>query len=77
MDSEDGPPKWAYLVSVLLVVMSSVLAVAIVFVVFILLGILPQEMDIQMPIVFIILPLSILITLTTFTLAILLTKKRE
>ncbi|MHA2378360.1 MAG: hypothetical protein ACXADS_03725 [Candidatus Thorarchaeota archaeon] len=77
MNSEDRPPKWAYLISVLLVVMSSLLAVTIVFVVFVLLGILPRETDIQMPLLLITLPLSMLIPLTALAMAVLLTKKRE
>ncbi|MFX0107856.1 MAG: hypothetical protein ACFE7R_06215 [Candidatus Hodarchaeota archaeon] len=77
MNSEDRPPKWAYLVSLLLVVMTGLLGVAIVFVVFTFLGVLPQELDIQMTLSFIILPLSILIFVTTIALAILLTKGRN
>ena len=45
-----GIPKWAYLMSGILIVMSSLLAVSIVFVAFVLLGILPRETDIQMPV---------------------------
>ncbi|MFW9966640.1 MAG: hypothetical protein ACFFEA_05745 [Candidatus Thorarchaeota archaeon] len=60
-----------------LIVMSSLLAVCIVFVAFVLLGILPREMDIQMPLLFIALPLSIIIPLVTLVMAILLTKKGE
>ena len=70
-------PKWAYLTSGILIVMSSLLAVSIMFVSFALLGILPREMDIQMPLLFIALPLSILIPLVTLAMAILLTKKEE
>jgi hypothetical protein len=57
--------------------MSSLLAVTIVFVVFVLLGILPRETDIQMPLLLITLPLSMLIPLTALAMAVLLTKKRE
>ncbi|MCW3987978.1 MAG: hypothetical protein NWE87_06645 [Candidatus Bathyarchaeota archaeon] len=69
-----SPPKWVYLIGGILIVMSSLLAMTTVFV---LLEMLPRGMDIQMPLLFIILPLSILIPLTTFAMAILLTKKKE
>ncbi len=72
-----GIPKWAYLMSGILIVMSSLLAVSIVFVAFVLLGILPRETDIQMPLLFIALPLSILIPLIMLTMAILLTRRSE
>ncbi|MGY5876742.1 MAG: hypothetical protein RTU30_13420 [Candidatus Thorarchaeota archaeon] len=58
----------------ILIVMSGLLAVTIVFV---LLEMLPRGMDIQIPLFFIILPLSILSPLIMLTMAILLTKKRE
>ncbi len=68
------PPKWAYIISGILIVMSILLGVTVVFV---LLEMLPRGMDIQMPLLFIILPLSILIPLIMLTMAILLTRKRE
>ncbi len=46
-------------------------------IVFVLLEMLPQGMDIQMPLFFIILPLSILIPITMVAMAIVLTRKRE
>ena len=67
-------PKWAYLISGILIAMSCLLGVTIVFV---LLEMLPQGMDLQIPLLFIMLPLTILISLLTLTMAILLTKKRE
>ncbi|MHA2601796.1 MAG: hypothetical protein AM324_006670 [Candidatus Thorarchaeota archaeon SMTZ1-83] len=68
------PPKWAYLVGGSLIVMSCILAVTIVFV---FLEMIPRGMDIQVPVFFIILPLSILIPLVMVAMAILLTRKRE
>ncbi|MGY5871130.1 MAG: hypothetical protein RTV72_02695 [Candidatus Thorarchaeota archaeon] len=73
MNSIIRPPKWAYLISGILIAMTSLLGVTIVYV---LLEMLPRGMDIQIPLLFIVLPLSILITLTTLTMAVLLTKKR-
>jgi len=67
-------PKWAYLMGGILIVMSGLLAVIIVIVV---LEMLPRGMDIQLPLLFIILPLSILIPLIVLTMAVLLTRKRE
>jgi len=54
--------------------MSCILAVTIVFV---FLEMIPRGMDIQVPVFFIILPLSILIPLVMVAMAILLTRKRE
>ena len=68
------PPKWAYLVGGSLIVMSCILTVTIVFV---FLEMIPRGMDIQVPVFFIILPLSILIPLVMVAMAILLTRKRE
>ena len=65
---------WAYLWGGILIVMTGLLAGTIVFV---LLEMLPQGMDIQMPLFFIILPLSILIPITMVAMAIVLTRKRE
>jgi hypothetical protein len=71
-------PKWAYLASGILIVMSGILAFSIVSVVFALLGIpTPWEIDIQMLLLYVILPLSILIVLIMLTMAILLTRKKE
>ncbi len=63
-----------YLVSGILIAMSSLLGATIVFV---LLEMLPRGMDIQPPLLFIVLPLSILISLITLIISALLTKKRE
>ncbi|RDE11492.1 MAG: hypothetical protein C4K47_09665 [Candidatus Thorarchaeota archaeon] len=70
----DTPPKWAYLVSSILVVMSGVLGVTLVFVLLIM---FPAGTDIRIPLLFIILPLSILIPVTTLTMALWLTKRRD
>ncbi len=67
-------PKWAYFMGGILIVMSCLLGGTIVFV---LLEMLPQGMDIQVPLLFIILPMSILSPLIMVTMAILLTRKRE
>jgi len=78
LNSKIRVPRWAYLMSGILIVMSGILAISIVNVVFALLGIpSPWEIDIQMLLLYIILPLSILIILIMLTMAILLTRKRE
>jgi hypothetical protein len=65
------PPKWAYLIGGILIVMSCILAVTIMFA---FLEMIPRGMDIQMPLLFIILPLSIVIPLTMVAMAIVLVK---
>jgi hypothetical protein len=71
-------PKWAYLMSAILIVMSVILAFAVVTAVFSLLGLHSLwEIDIQILLLYVIFPLSILIMLTVLTMAILLTRKRE
>ena len=67
-------PWWAYLWGGILMVMTGLLAVTIVYV---LLEMIPQGMDFQILLLFIILPLSIAIPLTMVTLAVVLTRKRE
>jgi hypothetical protein len=67
-------PWWAYLWGGILIVMTGLLAVTIVYV---LLEMIPQGMDLQMPLFFIILPLSIAIPLAMVTMAVVLTRKRE
>jgi hypothetical protein len=74
LNSMSRPPKWAYFIAGILIMMSSLLGVTIIFV---LLEMLPRGMDIQMPLFYIILPLSILIPLIVLTMAIALTRKRE
>ncbi|MFW9861998.1 MAG: hypothetical protein ACFFET_06865 [Candidatus Thorarchaeota archaeon] len=67
-------PWWAYLWGGILIVMTALLAITIVYV---LLEMIPQGIDIQMPLLFIILPLSIVIPLTMVAMATVLTRKRE
>ncbi|MFX1262631.1 MAG: hypothetical protein ACFFAZ_11120 [Promethearchaeota archaeon] len=67
-------PWWAYLWGGILIVMTGLLAVTIVYV---LLEMIPQGMDLQMPLLFIIFPLSIAIPLTMVAMAVVLTRKRE
>ncbi|MFW9883663.1 MAG: hypothetical protein ACFFEX_04670 [Candidatus Thorarchaeota archaeon] len=67
-------PWWAYLWGGILIVMTALLAITIVYV---LLEMIPQGIDIQMPLLFIILPLSIVIPLTMVAMAAVLTRKRE
>lgn len=67
-------PWWAFLFGGILVVMTGLLAVTIVYV---LLEMIPQGMDFQMLLLFIILPLSIVIPLAMVALAVVLTRKRE
>jgi hypothetical protein len=67
-------PWWAYLWGGILIVMTGLLAVSIVYV---LMEMIPRGMDVQMPLFFIILPLSIIIPLTVIAMAIVLTRKRE
>jgi hypothetical protein len=62
----------------ILIVMSGILGIFIVNVVFSLLGISPLwEIDIQMQLLYVIFPLSILSILIMLTMAILLTRKKE
>jgi peptidoglycan biosynthesis protein MviN/MurJ (putative lipid II flippase) len=61
----------------ILIVMSGILGIFIVNVVFTLLGILPWETDIQMLLLYVIFPLSILVILISLAMAILLTRKKE
>lgn len=65
-------PRWAYLIVAIMIVTSGLLALAIVWVVS---GMLPQGMDIQIPLFFLILPLSSLLVISII--AMLLTRKRE
>jgi hypothetical protein len=68
-------PRWAYLMSGILIVMSGILAVAIVTVVQSLLGIPPLwEIDIQVLLPYVIFPLGALTILIILTMAILLTR---
>ncbi|MFX1473031.1 MAG: hypothetical protein ACFFBM_11045 [Promethearchaeota archaeon] len=67
-------PKWAYLMSAALIVIAFPLAWAIVDV---FLRMLPQGLDIQGRLLFVILPLGILSLLIVVIMAILLTRKRE
>jgi hypothetical protein len=62
----------------ILIVMSGILAISIVNVVFALTGVpTPWEIDIQIQLLYVILPLSILVILIMLTMAILLTRKKE
>jgi hypothetical protein len=71
-------PKWAYLVSGILIVMSGILSIFIVNVVFSLLGIPTLwEIAIQIQLLYFIFPLSVLSILLMLTMAILLTRKKE
>jgi hypothetical protein len=71
-------PKWGYLISGILIVMSVILGIFIVNVVFSLLGILSfWEINIQIQLLYVILPLSVLSIVLMLTLAILLTRKKE
>lgn len=77
-ESKTRVTRLAYLISGILIVMSCILAFAIVDVVFSLLGIPPLwEMDIQVLLLNVIFPLSILTILIVLTMAILLTRKRK
>ncbi|NHJ13267.1 MAG: hypothetical protein EAX95_06290 [Candidatus Thorarchaeota archaeon] len=78
LNSMTEAPKWAYLMSGILIVIGVILAFAIVTVVFSLLGLHSLwEIDIQILLLYVILPLSILTILIILTMAILLTRKRE
>ncbi len=78
MGSITKVPKWAYLMSGILIVISVILAFAIVTAVFSLLGLHSLwEIDIQILLLYVIFPLSILTILIVSTMAILLTRKRE
>ncbi len=68
------PPRWAYLVSGILIVMSILLAGTIMYV---LLHMLPQGMDILVPLLFIILPLTASIVLIVPIFAFVLTRNKE
>ena len=71
-------PKWAYLMSGILIVMSGILSIFIVNVVFSLLGIPTLwEIAIQIQLLYIIFPLGGLSILLMLTMAILLTKKKD
>lgn len=78
MNSMVRTPKWGYLISGILIVMSVILGIFIVNVVFSLLGILSfWEINIQIQLLYVILPLSVLSIVLMLTLAILLTRKKE
>ncbi|NHI90634.1 MAG: hypothetical protein EAX87_14025 [Candidatus Thorarchaeota archaeon] len=71
-------PKWAYLVSGILIVMSGILGIFVVNVVFSLLGIPTLwEIAIQMQMLYIIFPLGVLSILLMLTMALLLTRKKD
>ena len=71
-------PKWAYLMSGILIVMSGILGIFIVNVVFSLLGIPALwEVAIQIQLLYFIFPLCVLSILLMLTMAILLTRKKE
>ena len=78
MNSMARAPKWAYLMSGILIVMSGILGIFIVNVVFSLLGIPALwELAFQMQLLYVIIPLSILSILIMLTMAILLTRKKK
>jgi predicted branched-subunit amino acid permease len=67
-------PWWAYLWGGVLIVMTGLLGGTIGYV---LLYMIPEGMDVQIPLYFIVLPLSIVIPLTIAAMAIVLTRKRN
>ena len=67
-------PRWAFLIAGILIVMSCLLGATIVFV---LLEMIPRGMDIQMPLLYIIVPLIAFIALIVPITAFVLTRKKE
>jgi hypothetical protein len=67
-------PWWAYLWGGVLIVMTGLLGGTTVYV---LLYMIPEGMDVQIPLYFTVLPLSIVIPLTIAAMAIVLTRKRN
>jgi hypothetical protein len=78
MNSIIRAPKWAYLMSGILIVMSGILGIFIVNIVFLILG-MPTlwEIAIQIQLLYFIFPLGVLSILIMLAMAILLTKKKE
>ena len=72
LNSMSKTPRWAYLIVAIMIVTSGLLALAIAWVVS---EMLPQGMDIQILLFFVILPLSSLLVISII--AMLLTRKRE
>ena len=71
-------PKWAYLMSGILIVICIILALAVVTAVFSLLGLHSiWEIDFQILLLYVIFPLSTLTILIILTMAILLTRNKE